>query len=79
MRRGKGKEAHARKLGAAHSVDTAAGDSAAELQKAGGAHVILATAPDSKSMSAPVNGLSMNGKLLVVGRAAIPSRSHPFN
>src|ERR1017187_963382 len=50
--RGKDKEALARKLGATHYVDTAAGDPAAELQKFGGAHVILAPAPDSKSMSA---------------------------
>jgi D-arabinose 1-dehydrogenase-like Zn-dependent alcohol dehydrogenase len=65
--RGKDKEALARKLGAAHYVDTAASDPATELQKFGGAHIVLATAPDSKAMSALVNGLSPNGKLLVVG------------
>jgi D-arabinose 1-dehydrogenase-like Zn-dependent alcohol dehydrogenase len=65
--RGKDKEALARKLGAVHYVDTATGDPAAELQKFGGAHVILATAPDSKSMSAVANGLARDGKLLVVG------------
>src|ERR1700686_743675 len=65
--RGKDKEALARKLGATHYVDTATGDPVAELQKFGGARVILATAPDSKSISALVNGLSPNGKLLVVG------------
>jgi D-arabinose 1-dehydrogenase-like Zn-dependent alcohol dehydrogenase len=37
------------------------------LKKLGGAKVILATAPDSKSMSALVDGLGPNGKLLVVG------------
>ncbi|HKM47886.1 MAG TPA: alcohol dehydrogenase catalytic domain-containing protein, partial [Terriglobales bacterium] len=61
--RGKDKEALARKLGATHYVDAAAGDPSAELQKFGGARVILATAPDSKSMSAVFNGLSSNGKL----------------
>jgi D-arabinose 1-dehydrogenase-like Zn-dependent alcohol dehydrogenase len=65
--RGKDKEALARKLGAAHYVDTAAGNAVAELQKFGGARVILATAPDSKSISAVANGLSSNGKLVVVG------------
>ncbi|MGA2357227.1 MAG: alcohol dehydrogenase [Terriglobales bacterium] len=65
--RGKDKEPLARKLGAFHYIDTAAGDPAAELQEFGGAKVILATAPDSKSMSAIANGLSRNGKLLVVG------------
>jgi D-arabinose 1-dehydrogenase-like Zn-dependent alcohol dehydrogenase len=70
--RGKDKEALARKLGATHYVDTATGDPVAELQKFGGARVILATAPDSKSMSALVNGLSSNGKFVVVGAGADP-------
>src|SRR3977135_84627 len=65
--RGKDKEALARQLGAAHYVDTAAGDPVAELQKFGGARVILATAPDSKSMSALISGLSSNGEFVVVG------------
>jgi D-arabinose 1-dehydrogenase-like Zn-dependent alcohol dehydrogenase len=68
--RGKDKEALARKLGAFHYVDTATGDPAAELQKFGGARVILATAPDSKSMSALANGLARNGKLMIVGAGA---------
>jgi D-arabinose 1-dehydrogenase-like Zn-dependent alcohol dehydrogenase len=70
--RGQDKEALARKLGAAHYLDTAAVDPVAELQKFGGANVILATAPDSKAMSALVNGLSARGKLLVVGAGSDP-------
>ena len=70
--RGKDKEALARKLGAAHYVDTAASDPAAELQKFGGAAIILATAPDSKAMSGLFDGLSSRGKLLVVGAGADP-------
>jgi D-arabinose 1-dehydrogenase-like Zn-dependent alcohol dehydrogenase len=70
--RGKDKEALARKLGATHYVDTAAGDAVAELQKFGRARVILATAPDSKSMSALFNGLAVNGKFIVVGAGADP-------
>ena len=65
--RGKDKEALARKLGAWHYVDAAAGEPAAQLQKFGGARVILATAPDSKSISAVIDGLLPNGKLLVIG------------
>ena len=76
--RGKDKEALARKLGAAHYVDTAAGDPSAELKKFGGASVILATAPDSKSMSALVNGLASNGKLVVVGAGADPLAVTPI-
>lgn len=70
--RGKDKEALARKLGAVHYVDTATGDPVAELQKFGGARVILATAPDSKSMSALVSGLSSNGNFVVVGAGSDP-------
>src|SRR5229473_1265422 len=76
--RGKDKEALARKLGAAHYVDTATSDPVAELQKSGGASVILATAPDSKSMSALVSGLSSNGKLVVVGAGADPITVTPL-
>jgi D-arabinose 1-dehydrogenase-like Zn-dependent alcohol dehydrogenase len=76
--RGKDKEALARKLGAAHYVDTAAGDPVEELRKFGGARIILATAPDSKSMSALVNGLATNGKLLVVGATGDPITVTPI-
>jgi D-arabinose 1-dehydrogenase-like Zn-dependent alcohol dehydrogenase len=76
--RGKNKEALARKLGAHHFVDTAAGDPGQELQKFGGAKVILATAPDSKSMSPLVNGLSLNGKLVVVGASPDPITVSPL-
>ncbi len=65
--RGGDKQALAKKLGAHEYVDTSAGDPAEALQRLGGAHVVLATAPDSKSMSALVNGLGPNGTLIVVG------------
>jgi D-arabinose 1-dehydrogenase-like Zn-dependent alcohol dehydrogenase len=65
--RGADKQPLAKKLGAHEYIDTAAGDPAQALQKLGGASVVLATAPDSKSMSALVNGLTPNGTLLVVG------------
>jgi D-arabinose 1-dehydrogenase-like Zn-dependent alcohol dehydrogenase len=65
--RGGEKQALAKKLGAHAYVDTSAGPPAQALQKMGGAHVILATAPDSKSMSAVVDGLGPNGTLMIVG------------
>jgi len=65
--RGGDKQALARKLGAHEYVDTSAGDPAQALQKMGGADMILATAPDSKSISALVNGLAPRGTLMVVG------------
>jgi len=63
--RGKDKEALAKKLGAHRYIDSGVGDAVAELQKLGGARLILATAPNAKAISALVDGLSPNGKLLV--------------
>ena len=65
--RGGDKQALANKLGAHDYIDTSAGAPAEALQKMGGAHVVLATAPDSKSMSALIDGLGPNGALMVVG------------
>jgi D-arabinose 1-dehydrogenase-like Zn-dependent alcohol dehydrogenase len=65
--RGADKKQLATKLGAHEYIDNGAGDPAEALQKHGGARVVLATAPDSKSMADLVNGLAPNGTLLVVG------------
>jgi len=65
--RGSDKQVLAKKLGAHEYIDNSAGDPAEALQKLGGANVVLATAPDSKSMSVLVNGLGPNGTLIVVG------------
>jgi D-arabinose 1-dehydrogenase-like Zn-dependent alcohol dehydrogenase len=62
----------AKKLGAHVYIDSQATNAAQELQKLGGARVILATAPSSKAMSALVDGLGPNGKLVVVGAAPEP-------
>jgi len=70
--RGKDKEPLARKLGAKDYVDTEAGDAAGQLQKLGGAQVILATAPDAKSMPPLVGGLKPAGKLMVIGASPEP-------
>src|SRR6266436_1844246 len=70
--RGKDKEALAKKLGAHRYIDSGAGDAVAELQKLGGARVILATAPNAKAISALVDGLSPSGKLLVPAAPAEP-------
>lgn len=70
--RGKDKETLAKKLGAHHYINTDTGDAVAELQKLGGARVILATAPNAKAISALVDGLSPSGKLLVPAAPADP-------
>jgi D-arabinose 1-dehydrogenase-like Zn-dependent alcohol dehydrogenase len=76
---GRGPEtaALARKLGATYYIDSRATDAAEALQEKGGARVILATAPSSKAMSALVDGLAPNGKLLVVGAAFEPIEVTP--
>jgi len=67
----------ARKLGASVYIDNEVTNAAEELQRLGGAQVILATAPSSKTMSALVDGLAPNGKLIVVGVAFEPIEVTP--
>src|SRR5919205_552063 len=82
IRRGKDKEEMARKLGAIHYIDSQSQNPAEELVKFASdddgkttgegkviesAKVILATVPSAKAMSAVLGGLSVNGKLIVVG------------
>src|SRR5207245_3359115 len=66
-----------KKLGASVYIDSAGANAAAELQKLGGARVILATAPSSKAMSSLVDGLGMNGKMMVVGATRDPIEVAP--
>lgn len=70
--RGRDKEPLARKLGAWHYIDSQAQDAAAALVKLGGAKVILATVTSGKAMSAVLGGLSVNGKLIIIGAADAP-------
>ena len=63
--RGKDKEPLAKKLGAHHYIDSNVSDTVAELRKLGGARVILATAPSAKAISSVVEGLSVNGNMLI--------------
>ena len=67
----------AKKLGASVYIDSTATSVAAELQKLGGARVILATAPSGKAISSLVDGLGMNGRLMVVGAAPDPIEVTP--
>ena len=65
--RGKDKEPLARELGAHHYLDSQAGDVSAALQKLGGAKIILATATNADAMAATIGGLSIDGRLIVLG------------
>ncbi|HST11465.1 MAG TPA: alcohol dehydrogenase [Terriglobales bacterium] len=75
--RGPENAALAKKLGASVYIDSKATNAAEELQKLGGAQVILATAPSSKAMSELIDGLGPNGKLLVVGADIAPIEVTP--
>jgi D-arabinose 1-dehydrogenase-like Zn-dependent alcohol dehydrogenase len=76
--RGEDKGPLARKLGAHHYIDSTVRNVAGELAKLGGARVILATLTDSKSMSAAVGGLGIDGKLLVLGASLQPIEVSPL-
>jgi D-arabinose 1-dehydrogenase-like Zn-dependent alcohol dehydrogenase len=65
------------KLGA-HAYLDADKNPAAELQKMGGAKVILSTAPSGKAMSGLVDGLGANGELLSIGAAPDPIEVSPI-
>src|SRR6202049_4665840 len=76
--RGSENAALAKKLGASVYIDNKSTNAAEELQKLGGAQVILATAPSSKAMSELINGLGPNGKLMVVGASMDPIEVTPI-
>lgn len=68
----------AKKLGANVYIDSKSTNAPEELQKLGGAQVILATAPSSKAMSELINGLAPNGKLMVIGATFDPIEVTPL-
>jgi alcohol dehydrogenase len=73
--RGQEKASLAKELGAAQYIDSQAQDPAAELQKVGGAKVILATVTNSEAMQAVMGGMAPNGEVYIIG--AVPSLSVP--
>src|SRR5436190_3609034 len=75
--RGSENAALAKKLGASVYIDSKSANAAEELQKLGGAQVIVATAPSSKAMSELIDGLGPNGKLMVIGAAFDPIEVTP--
>ena len=68
----------AKKLGANIYIDTQTTNATQELQKLGGAQVIVATAPNSKAMSELIDGLAPTGKLMVVGISPDPLAVTPL-
>ena len=76
--RGSENAALAKKLGANVYIDSQTTNAAQALQKLGGAQLILATAPDSKSMAELIDGLAPTGKLMVVGISPDPIAVTPL-
>ncbi|WP_092662651.1 alcohol dehydrogenase catalytic domain-containing protein [Halorientalis persicus] len=66
------KEDLARSLGADHFVNAAETDPAEQLQALGGARVVLATAPSSDAISSVVDGIGIDGSVVVVGVPGAP-------
>jgi D-arabinose 1-dehydrogenase-like Zn-dependent alcohol dehydrogenase len=73
--RGADKGELAKKLGADVFIDSQTQDPSAELQKLGGANVVLATVINADAMAAVTGGLAVKGKFMVVG--AVPKMEVP--
>src|ERR1044072_7131967 len=67
--RGSDKGSLAMQLGAHHYIDSQASDPAAELNKLGGAKVVIATVTNAEAMAAVLGGIAPNGVLIVIGAA----------
>jgi D-arabinose 1-dehydrogenase-like Zn-dependent alcohol dehydrogenase len=76
--RGDGAKELALKLGAHAYINSDTTKPAEELQRMGGAKAILTTAPSGKAMSALIDGLGGNGKLMVVGASPEPIEVSPI-
>lgn len=70
--RGRDKEQLARSLGAAEYIDSRETDVAATLQRMGGAKLVLSTITAAPAMEPALEGLGVDGRLLVLGAAPQP-------
>jgi D-arabinose 1-dehydrogenase-like Zn-dependent alcohol dehydrogenase len=76
--RGQDKAPLAKELGAHLYIDTTAQDPAKELQKLGGANIILSTVTSAKALEWTLDGLAPAGKLIIVGAPEEPVTINPF-
>ena len=77
LSRGREKESLAYKLGAHIYIDTESLDASKELQKLGGARVILCTAPNPKAIAGLINGLGIGGQIIIVAGVNEPVQLFP--
>jgi D-arabinose 1-dehydrogenase-like Zn-dependent alcohol dehydrogenase len=76
--RGKDEEELVKKLGASLYIDNRSQNAVEELNKLGGAKVILATVPSGKAMSEILGGLAVNGKIVIIGASDEPIEVPPL-
>ncbi|MGA7245290.1 MAG: alcohol dehydrogenase [Terracidiphilus sp.] len=76
--RGQDKAPLAKQLGAHIYIDSATQDPAKELQKIGGANIILSTITSAKGLDWIIDGLAPAGKFIVVGAPDGPIVINPF-
>jgi D-arabinose 1-dehydrogenase-like Zn-dependent alcohol dehydrogenase len=76
--RGQDKGPLAKQLGAHVYIDSTTQDPAKELQKIGGAQIILSTLTSAKALEWTVDGLASGGKLIIVGAPDGPVNISPF-
>ncbi|MDY6942899.1 MAG: alcohol dehydrogenase [Pseudomonadota bacterium] len=78
LSQGQNKAVLAQELGAHHYIDVTRENPAQSLRRLGGARAIIATAPNSAAISSVVDGLAVDGRLLVVAASAEPISVSPF-
>ena len=71
------KKALAHELGAHEYIDGSKVDQAEELQRLGGAKVIMCTAPNAKVIEGLLPGLGVDGTLLLLALEAAPITISP--
>lgn len=76
--RGKEKKQLAKKLGVHYFIDSTEVDPAQELMKLSGVKAILCTAPNSKAIAGLVNGLAMNGHMIIITYSGEPMTISPI-
>jgi D-arabinose 1-dehydrogenase-like Zn-dependent alcohol dehydrogenase len=76
--RGQDKGPLAKQLGAHIYIDTTSQDPAKELQKIGGANIILSTVTSAKALEWVIDGLAPAGKFILVGAPDGPVVINPF-
>ena len=77
LSRGTDKRELSLKLGAHAYLDTSSGGAAEELQRMGGARIILCTDPNSRAIAELIDGLGRDGNIIIVSAPQDMMQFHP--